>query len=285
MSQTVYVNGRYAPYFEAVVHVEDRGFQFGDGVYEVIEVRDGALIDATRHLDRLTRSLRELSMPLPMARGALAHVIRETVRRNRVKEGTAYLQVTRGARHRDFLFPGPEVPQSLIVIARPTPRIVGEARADSGIAVTTLPDPRWARCDIKTIMLLPASIAKESARKSGAKEAWFVGDDGFVTEGASSNAWIIDAAGNLVTRPIDNAILRGVTRTTLIDVIAKLGLTLVERPFTVVEAQAASEAFVTAATNVVTPVIEIDGRKVGDGRPGPISRQLRKAFHASAERS
>lgn len=285
MSRLVYVNGRYAPYEQAAVHVEDRGFQFGDGIYEVIEVRSGALIDATRHLDRLNRSLGELSMPMPMTREALAHVIRETVRRNRVVDGTVYLQVTRGARPRDFLFPGPDVLQSVIVIARSSPRAIADARAAAGIAVKTLPDPRWARCDIKTIMLLPASLAKEAAKASGAKEAWFVGADGFVTEGASSNAWIIDKDGQLITRPIDNSILRGVTRTTLIDVLAGLQLKLVERPFTVAEAQAAREAFVTAATNVVTPVVAIDGVRIADGKPGPISRRLRAAFHEVAERS
>ena len=283
MTRTIYVNGRYAPYFEAAVHVEDRGFQFGDGVYEVIEVRAGKLVDQTRHLERLARSLGELSMPLPMPQAALAHVIRETIRRNRVREGTVYLQVTRGAGPRDFLFPSPDTTQSLIVIARPTPRSAGDARAAAGIAVKTLPDPRWARCDIKTVMLLPASLAKEQAKAEGAKEAWFVGADGKVTEGASSNAWIIDEQGRLITRPIDNAILRGVTRTTLIDVIANLGLELVERPFSVAEAKAAREAFVTAATNVVTPVVRIDGTVIGDGKPGPICRRLRAAFHDIAE--
>lgn len=285
MSRTVYVNGRYQSYGAASVHAEDRGFQFGDGVYEVIEVRDGALIDATRHLERLARSLGEISMGMPMSRAALGHVLRETVRRNRVVDGTLYLQVTRGAGPRDFLFPGPDTRQTVVCVARPAARASADARAAKGIAVKTVPDPRWARCDIKTVMLLPASLAKEAARAEGAREAWFVDEAGFVTEGASSNAWMIDAAGRLRTRPIDNAILRGVTRTTLFDVIARLGLEVVEAPFTVAEAKAAREAFVTAATNIVTPVIAIDGSTIGDGRPGPISRRLRAEFHEIAERS
>lgn len=285
MPRIVYVNGRYLPYAQAGVHAEDRGFQFGDGIYEVIEVRCGALIDATRHLDRLARSLSELAMPMPMSRAALVHVLRECVRRNRVGDGTIYLQITRGARPRDFLFPDPSLPQTVVCIARPTSPAVADARAASGIAVKTVPDPRWARCDIKTVMLLPASLAKEAARVEGAKEAWFVDGTGHVTEGASSNAWIVDAQGRLRTRPIDSAILQGVTRTTLIDVIARHGLELLEQPFSVAEAKAAREAFITAATNVVTPVVAIDGARIGDGTPGPVSRRLRAAFHEVAERS
>lgn len=284
MARVVYVNGRYQPYGEAAVHAEDRGFQFGDGVYEVIEVRDTALIDPTRHLERLQRSLGEIRMGMPMSRAALGHVLRETVRRNRVRDGTIYLQVTRGAGPRDFLFPAIPFRQTVVCIARSSPRVIADARAATGIAVKTFPDPRWDRCDIKTVMLLPASLAKEDAKAEGAREAWFVDAEGFVTEGASSNAWIVDATGRLRTRPVDTAILRGVTRTTLFDVIARFGLEVVEQPFTVAEAKAASEAFVTAATNVVTPVIAIDGVRIGDGRPGEISRRLRAAFHDVAER-
>lgn len=284
MARVVYVNGRYQPYGEAAVHAEDRGFQFGDGVYEVIEVRDTALIDPTRHLERLQRSLGEIRMGMPMSRAALGHVLRETVRRNRVRDGTIYLQVTRGAGPRDFLFPAIPFRQTVVCIARSSPRVIADARAATGIAVKTFPDPRWDRCDIKTVMLLPASLAKEDAKAEGAREAWFVDAEGFVTEGASSNAWIVDATGRLRTRPVDTAILRGVTRTTLFDVIARFGLEVVEQPFTVAEAKAAREAFVTAATNIVTPVIAIDGVRIGDGRPGEISRRLRAAFHDVAER-
>lgn len=284
MSRTIYVNGRYLPYGAATVHAEDRGFQFGDGVYEVIEVREGALIDPTRHLERLQRSLGAIRMPMPMSGAALDHVLRETVRRNRVRDGTIYLQVTRGAGPRDFLFPAIPYRQTVVCIARPSPRAVADARAEAGIAVKTLRDPRWDRCDIKTVMLLPASLAKEDAKAEGAREAWFVDEAGFVTEGASSNAWIVDAAGRLRTRPVDKAILRGVTRTTLLDVIAQFQLEVIEEPFTVAEAKAAREAFVTAATNVVTPVIAVDGVRIGDGKPGELSKRLRGAFHGIAER-
>ena len=285
MTRLVYVDGRYVPYADAAVHVEDRGFQFADAVYEVIEVRDGVLIDPTRHLARLARSLAELRMGMPMTPAALARIFAETVRRNRVRDGTVYLQVSRGARPRDFLFPSAGVRQTVVCIARSSPRAAADRRAQTGIGVVTMPDTRWARCDIKTVMLLPASLAKEAAAAAGAREAWFVDADGFVTEGASSNAWIIDASGCLVTRPVDTAILRGVTRTTLIDVLAKAGHELVERPFTVAEAKAAREAFVTAATNVVMPVVTIDGAAIGDGRPGPVSRKLRALFHEVAERA
>ena len=284
MTRVIYVDSRYVPYAQATVHAEDRGFQFADAVYEVIEVRDGALIDPTRHLERLARSLGELEMGMPMSRAALARVFAECVRRNRVRDGTIYLQVSRGARPRDFLFPGADVRQTVVCIARSSPRAAADRRAETGIAVITMPDPRWARCDIKTVMLLPASLAKEAAFAAGAREAWFVDAAGYVTEGASSNAWIIDAKGCLVTRPVDTAILRGVTRTTLIDVLRKAGHELVERAFTVEEARGAREAFVTAATNIVMPVVRIDGAAIGDGRPGPISRRLRGLFHTVAER-
>lgn len=285
MARTVYVNGRYAPYSEAVVHAEDRGFQFGDGIYEVVEVRDGALIDATLHLERLQRSLGEISMPMPMSRAALLGVMRECVRRNRVVDGTVYLQVTRGARPRDFLFPGHDVRQTLVCVARPMSRLIGDARAAQGIGVKTLPDPRWARCDIKTVMLLPASLAKEAARAEGAKEAWFVDEAGYVTEGASSNAWVVDQSGRVRTRPVDSAILRGVTRTTLFEVLKREGLEVDERPFTVAEALAAREAFITAATAIVTPVISIDGKRIGEGKPGPVATRLRQIFHVHAEKA
>jgi D-alanine transaminase len=283
MSRVIYVNGRYLPYGEAKVHVEDRGFQFADAVYEVIEVKGGHLIDEARHLLRLEHSLCELGMRPPMSRAALSRVIRETLRRNRVRDGIVYLQATRGARPRDFLFPPPGTPMTLVCIARSVAPTIADARADQGIGVITMPETRWARCDIKTVMLLPASLAKETARETGAREAWFVDRDGRVTEGASSNAWIITAKGQLVTRPVSNAILRGITRTTLIDLLAREGIELAERTFSVEEAKGAREAFVTSATGNVMPVVMIDGKPVGDGRPGPISRRLRALFHTAAE--
>jgi len=285
MSRVIYVNGRYLPYAEALVHVEDRGFQFADAIYEVCEVRRGCIVDETRHLARLERSLSELAMPAPMSRAALSRIMRETVRRNRVRDGILYLQVSRGARPRDFLFPPAGTPRTLVCIARSVAPEMAEARAEKGIGVITMPEMRWSRCDIKTVMLLPASVAKEAAQARGAREAWFVDAEGFITEGASSNAWIITAGGELVTRPADRAILRGVTRVTLIDLLAREGLAFAERPFRLQEARRAREAFVTSATGNVMPVVAIDGEPVGDGKPGPITRRLRRLFHTAAEMS
>ncbi|TMJ74602.1 MAG: D-amino-acid transaminase [Alphaproteobacteria bacterium] len=283
MTRTIYVNGQYQPYAEACVHAEDRGFQFGDAVYEVCEVRRGRLVDETRHMQRLARSLSELGIPQPMSKGAWSRVMRETIRRNRVGDGLVYLQVSRGARPRDFLFPPHDVKPTVVCLARRVSPARLEAAAAEGIAVKTMPDTRWARCDIKTVMLLPASLAKEAARGEGAKEAWFVDDTGHVTEGASSNAWIVDREGRLITRQIDNAILRGITRTTLIDLLRREGVELVERVFSVEEAQAAREAFITSATNFVMPVVRIDGKPIGNGAPGLLSLKLRAEFHTAAE--
>ncbi len=284
MTRIVYVNGRYVPYGSASTHVEDRGYQLGHAVYEVIEVLSDALVDATRHLDRLDRSLRECLIPPPMSRAALMHVIGETLRRNRVSDGSVYIQVSRGSAPRDFAMPGPEVRPSLVVIARAGDLASIAARAESGISVITQPDIRWGRCDIKTVMLLPACLAKEAARQRGAREAWLVDRDGFVTEGASSNAWIVTAGGEVVTRQLGNDLLPGVTRATLIDVCGREGLEVKERPFRVSEALAAREAFITSASQTVMPVNAIDGQPIGDGKPGPLSRQLRKAFRDTAER-
>jgi D-alanine transaminase len=284
MSRIAYVNGSYRPLAEAAVHIEDRGFQFADGVYEVCEIRDGMVVDETRHLDRLWRSLGELSIAEPMGRRALKLVLREVARRNRVRDGLVYVQVTRGAARRDFVFPDPPVRPSLIVLARSTDRAKADAVAAAGIAVVTVPESRWARVDIKSVSLLPNVLAKQAAKAAGAREAWFVDRDGYVTEGGSSNAWIVTHAGELVTRSADSGILRGITRTTLIDLLARDGLAFVERPFTVAEAKAAREAFVSAATALITPVVRIDGAPVGDGRPGPVATRLRASFHTMAEK-
>ena len=283
MTRVVYVNGAYLPYAQAGVHAEDRGNQFGDAVYEVCEVLKGRLVDETRHLARLVRSLDELGIDLPMTTKALGRVMRESIRRNRVHEGLVYCQVSRGAAPRSFLFPGPDVPPTLIVLARRVGRAAAESQAAEGIAVKTMPDSRWGRVDIKTVMLLPSVIAKEAARAEGAKEAWFVDKDGRVTEGGSSNAWIIDAQGHLITRQADEGILRGITRDVLIELAARRGLVVVERAFTVAEAYAAREAFVTSATNLVMPVVRIDGRAIGNGHPGSFAVDLRRQFHSAAE--
>jgi D-alanine transaminase len=278
VSRIVYVNGRYLPYAKAAVHVEDRGFQFADSIYEVCQVRSGRLVDETRHMARLARSLAELKIPAPMSAGALAHVMRETVRRNRVTDGLVYLQVTRGEGPRDFVFPSGDVPRTVVCLARSIPPGPQAALAETGIAVKTVPDIRWRRSDIKTVMLLPACLAKEAARAEGAREAWFVDNDGFVTEGASSNAWIVSSEGAVITRQIAPVILAGVTRATLMDQLREERVEFVERPFRLEEALQAREAFITSATNTVMPVVRIDGTKIGDGRPGPVTRRLRSKF-------
>src|SRR5215471_14106703 len=283
MSRIAYVNGRYLPRDAAKVAVEDRGYQFADGVYEVCEVIGGRLVDERRHMARLDRSLGELRIARPMSHAALAVVLRETIRRNRVRDGIVYVQVTRGVARRDFPFPPASTRPSLVVTARNSDRKSLEDVAADGIAVVTVPDIRWKRVDIKSVSLLPNVLAKQAAREQGAREAWLVDDKGFVTEGASANAWIVTNDGKVVTRPADHTILRGISRTVLLDVIAALGLALEERPFTVAEAYAAREAFVTAASQIVLPVIRIDGRPIGNGHPGLIATELRRQFHRHAE--
>jgi D-alanine transaminase len=283
MFRVAYVNGRYLPHALAKVHVEDRGYQFGDGVYEVCEVRGGRLVDERRHLERLERSLTEIRMRAPMSARALRVVLRETLQRNRVRDGLLYLQVTRGVARRDHAFPPSETKSSLVVTARSVNRDKLEAQAEAGVAVISVPDNRWQRVDIKTIALLPNVLARQAAREQGAREAWFVDRDGFVTEGSSSNAWIVTKSSALVTRPATPGILKGITREIVLEVAAKQRLRIEERPFTVTEALDAREAFLTAATQIVMPVVQIDGRKIGEGRPGPVVRALRARFHEAAE--
>lgn len=282
MSRIVYVNGRYLPYAQATVHVEDRGFQFADGVYEVCEVRAGRIVDEDRHLGRLKRSLRELSITPPMNDGALRVVISEILRRNRVRDGAVYLQVTRGAARRDFIFPDPDVAATVVVTARSVDPSKGQSTAEQGIAVITVPESRWTRVDIKTIGLLPNVLAKMQAKEAGAREAWFVDRDGYVTEGGSSNAWIVSENDVLITRPAESGILRGITRTTLFDLARAHGLEIEERGFTVDEALNAREAFITSATTIVTPVIRINSTVIGGGKPGPLAMRLRDKFHSVA---
>jgi D-alanine transaminase len=283
MSRIAYVNGRYVPHREACVHVEDRGYQFADGVYEVCEVRAGRLVDQRRHMERMVRSLGELRIGMPMTLEAFGIVLRETVRRNRVGDGIVYIQVTRGVARRDHAFPAASIRPSMVVTARSHDVAANERVAAEGIAVVTIPENRWPRVDIKSVSLLPNVLAKQAARDAGAKEAWYVDHDATVIEGASSNAWIVTADRKVVTRPVSNAILRGITRTVLLDVLADHGLELDERPFTVEEAYAAREAFVTSASQIVMPVVRIDDRPVGNGAPGLLSGALRRDFHRFAE--
>jgi D-alanine transaminase len=276
MSRIAYVNGRYLPHRQACVHIEDRGFQFADGAYEVIAVRRGGFVDETPHLARLHRSLGELRITPPMSDAALQAVMRETIRRNRVVDGILYLQVTRGAALRDFPFPSGVRP-SLIMTARGQ-RPLDPKILERGVRVVTVPDIRWARPDIKSVALLPNALGKQHAKESGAYEAWQVDRNGNVTEGTSSNAWIVTAKNEIVTHQADHAILNGVTRLGVLQVAREAGFTLVERPFSVAEAKGAREAFLTSTTNFVVPIVQIDEATVGEGRPGEFVRRLRTAY-------
>ena len=279
MTRVAYVNGRYLRHAEAGVSIDDRAFLFADGIYEVIEVFGGRLIDEDGHLQRLARSARELRLDVPVAAAALRRILRELVARNRVSDGHVYLQVTRGAAKRDHFFPKTGTPSTLVAFAHRGDRAAAEARARAGIKVISLPDIRWKRPDIKTTSLLPNVLAKQQAKDAGAYEAWLVDADGFVTEGSSSNAWIVDGEGALVTHPADSAILAGITRARLLQIAAARGLKIVERPFALEEVFRAREAFISGATTIVLPVVAIDGQNIGSGAPGPVALALRAAFH------
>ncbi len=285
MSRVAYVNGRYLPHAGASVHIEDRGYQFADGIYEVVEVRDGHFVDEELHLKRLLRSLGELRIGAPIRQDALRVVLREVVARNKVRHGAVYCQVTRGVARRDHVFPDPAVRPSLVVTAKSIDPAAASLKAAKGIKVVTMPDMRWKRPDIKTISLTANVLAKQAAKERNAGEAWLIDADGLVTEGGSSNAWIIDGAGTAVTHPAGDAILRGVTRTTLLTLLHAMGRRVEERRFSPEEAHAAQEAFITSATSIVTAVVAIDDRPVGSGRPGPIVLELRRRFHEMAQRS
>ncbi|MBB2836814.1 UNVERIFIED_ORG: D-alanine transaminase [Rhizobium etli] len=284
MPRIAYVNGRYVKHSDASVHIEDRGYQFADGVYEVCEVRHGYIVDLTRHLNRLDRSLGELRIAWPMSRAALTQVIRETLRRNHVRNGLFYLQVTRGVARRDHVFPAEGTPPSLVITAKSTdPKIIAAKNAN-GIKAITVADNRWDRVDIKSVGLLPNAMARQQAKEAGAQEAIYVDGDGMVKEGAATNVWIVDRDGTLVTRPAEHGILRGITRTTLIDVAARLGLEITERNFSVSEMLAAREVFLTAATSICFPVVSVDGRAIANGHPGSVSQKVREAFFDVAEK-
>ncbi len=285
MGRVAYVNGRFRPHALAAVHIEDRGYQLADGVYEVWAVFDGALADPEGHFARLARSLGELRIAPPMSEAALRVLLKETLRRNRVRDGLLYLQITRGVAPRDHAFPDPPVRPAVVITARSVDYARAQARADQGVAVVTQPETRWARCDIKSIALLPNVMAKQAAREAGAVEAWFVDDLGLVTDGASSNAWNVDGQGALRTRDIQANILRGVTRASLLDLAAGAGLAVEQRPFTVEEAREAREAFITGAGTLVLPVVGIDGHVLGDGTPGPVAKRLRALYIGSARRA
>ena len=288
MSRVAYVNGRYIPLAGASVNVEDRGYQFSDGVYEVCEVRGGRLIDERLHIKRLAFSLSELRIAMPMSPASLSVVLHEVVRRNRVRWGIVYLQITRGVSRRDHAFPPAGTAPAIVVTARNLDLAGAEKMAADGVAVISVPENRWERVDIKSVSLLPNVLAKQAARERGAREAWFIDRNGRITEGSSSNAWIVTRDGKVVTRQADHAILKGITRTVLLEAIAAEAiaaqeLKLEERAFTLEEAHAAREAFITSASQIVLPVVKIDGRPVGNGAPGLIASALRREFHRYAK--
>ena len=279
MSRTVYVNGAYLPEEEATVSVFDRGFLMADAVYEVTAVLDGRLCDFEGHLARLDRSLRELGMPRPASDARLLEIHRELVRRNALEEGGVYLQATRGVADRDFVWP--EAPEPSLVLFTQEKGLSDAPQARTGIRIVSLPDLRWARRDIKTVQLLYPSMAKMEARARGADDAWMT-QDGAVTEATSSNAYIVTGDGRIVTRNLSEDILHGITRSSVLALARESQMTVEERPFTIAEAQGATEAFVTAATAFVWPVVEIDGVAVGTGRPGPLAGRLREIYLAAA---
>lgn len=276
MPRIAYVNGRYVDHRRAAVHVEDRGYQFSDGVYEVIHLFRGRLIDEGPHLDRLDRSLRELEMGWPVTRRALEVAIREIVRRNRVRTGLVYIQVTRGVAARDHKFPADARP-ALVMTVRPIPEFPPDMR-ENGVKVVTIDDIRWARRDIKSVSLLPNVLGKQAAAAAGAYEAWMCDGHGNVTEGTSSNAWIVTSEGRLVTRPAGHDILRGITRQAILALAAELDIPFEERSFSREEALAAREAFMSNSSHFVTPVTQIDDRVIANGKPGALSSALHERY-------
>jgi D-alanine transaminase len=280
MSRIAYVDASYRPHRDAAVHIEDRGYQFADGVYEVIAVRGRRLVDEALHLKRLRRSLTELRIEGAIGDGPLGVVLREVVRRNGVDNGIVYLQISRGISPRDHAFPKASRP--IVVVTARRSRSPNPKLGEEGVAVITIPDIRWQRCDIKSVALVANVLGKQQAREAGAYEAWQVDPLGRITEGTSTNAWIVTGDNLVVTRFIDTAILNGVTRQALIEIIRREGYEFVERTFTVAEAKYGREAFLTSTTSDVLPVVSIDGDMVADGKPGPLSRKLRAAYHAHA---
>lgn len=284
MSRVIYVNGAYQPYEAAMLHVEDRATLFADSVYEVIEVKHGKLVDSAAHLKRLQFSLTELSMVPDFKLNTLPLLIREVIRRNRVKNGYVYLQVSRGRAPRDFIFPDPTTtPTSLIILARGKNPEILASKAKKGIKVITLPDIRWQRPDIKTTSLIASVLSRQTAKEQGADEAWLYNSKGMITEGAASNAWIVSKQKQLITHPATRAILKGITREGVMRVASELNLTFIERPFSLNECESAAEAFISAATNLVMPVTQINNCLINDGQPGPVAQKLRSTFHEFAQ--
>jgi D-alanine transaminase len=282
MFRIAYVNGRYMRAAESAVHIEDRGYQFADGVYEVVAVVGGTMVDAGPHMARLARSLKEMRIAWPVSRRALSHIIVEVVRRNGIGDGMVYLQITRGVAPRDHAFPARARPALVVTAKRLAPQ--RPELVEHGLSVITIPDIRWHRCDIKSVSLLPNVLGKQQAKEAGAYEAWQVGADGVVTEGTSTNAWIVAGNGMVLTHPADHRILGGITREVVLKVARASGVKIAERPFSVKDVLAAREAFLTSTTAAVLPVVSVDGRKIGNGRPGPVTLALRERYLAALAR-
>ena len=280
MPRFAYVNGTFSRHSEAQVHIEDRGFQFADGIYEVVALINGHWADERGHLDRLERSLKELSIAMPVPRDILRMLMRELARKNRLHNGNVYIQITRGRARRDFKFPAADTRPSLIMTASPF-KFDSNTNVVKGARAISTPDIRWKRPDIKSIALLPQVLAKQAAAEKGAYEAWMIDADGYVTEGSSSNAWIVKS-GKVITRPADNSILRGVTRTAIVQICAEMQIAFEERAFTLQEAYEADEAFNTGAVALIVPIIELDGHKIGNGQPGAVARRIYDEYRAYA---
>lgn len=280
MARTAWLNGEYVPLAEAKISAQDRGFLFADGIYEFTAVLDGKLVDSAAHLARFARSAAEIDLALPVSTDKIEAIQRELITRNGLDQGGVYVQLTGGPAERDFL--GPSTAPTLFLFTQ-AGDVLDRPAARTGIAVKTVEDPRWARRDIKSIMLLGQVLAKRIAAKAGAQEAWLV-EDGFITEGASSSALIVTRDGTLVTRPDSHAILPGCTRKAVTAIAERDGMHVAERLFTVAEALSAREAILTSASNFVLPVVTIDGQPIGDGKPGPVARRLRALYIEAARR-
>jgi D-alanine transaminase len=275
MSRTVYVNGSFLPFEQATIPLMDRGFLFADGIYEVSAVLNGRLVDNEPHLARLDRSLKEIRIANPYSAAEWTRLEEEIVARNRLSEGLVYMQVTRGAAERDYIFPKDATP-TVVMFTQPK-SMIASPLAETGAAVITVPDLRWKRRDIKSVGLLAQVLAKQAAAEAGVSEAWMV-EDGVVTEGGSSTAFILTKDRKVVTRPLSTAVLPGITRLSVMRLAKENGLAIEERAFSVEEALGAAEAFYTSASSLVMPVVSIDGKPVADGKPGPMTRRLRRVY-------
>lgn len=284
MPRYAYVNGQYVRHNQAAVHIEDRGYQFADGIYEVVTVMNGKLIDEEGHLNRLERSLKELQIAMPMSRQVFKMISREIARRNGLDNGLIYMQITRGVAPRNHSFPAGDVPPAVVMTTKRM-NFSSMKKFSDGVSIITVPDQRWERRDIKTIALLPNCLGKQKATEAGCYEAWQVDEDGYVTEGTSSNAWILSKDKKLITRPLSHDILHGITRRTVLELAAQEGIEVEERAFTVEEAYDALEAYATSATSFVTPIVKIDDKVLGNGKPGSFGQKLLAAYMTYADSS